>query len=166
MQLDWMFFVSLIATATPAQTPSAKPAKIPSTVQLWQRSEVKQGTSAVFDVEIDPEETNLPITLEIHKELGTGEAAFEDGMREKQVNKTQEVRIMGLVASELPGALSLVAWRAGTPLTRIYFDVIASQPEPRIYLVGRDITGKTEEVAAGQQVTLTVVLHPSLKIQK
>jgi hypothetical protein len=138
------------------------------TIQLWQRTEVQQGGEGRFEVKLGPAQMRLPITIRIRRDVGTGAAVFEDGSTEKTIYGSQELRVRGRVASDMPGGLSLSAWREGDgmPAATIFFEVLPGTPEPRIYYRGRDITGQTEEVAAGQQIQLTVVLHPGAAVRK
>ncbi len=148
----------------PAQLPTVS---VAPAVEIRQVHEVKQGASGWFEVKIEPETNQVPVTLRLRRFAGTGSASFENGTEEFRLAKSGTVQVHGIIASDLPGGLALTAWidSAEQPAATAFFDVIAASPKPRIFWETFDITGTTQSVVVGQQVLLTVVLHPSLEIR-
>lgn len=144
------------------QTISSKP-----TVEIRQVHEVKQGGSGWFEVKIEPEAISIPVTLRLRHFAGTGSASFEDGSDEHRLAKSGIAQVHGVIASDVAGGMALSAWIDGEaqPATMAFFDVIASTPQPRMFWGWRDITDTTQSVVVGQQVLLSVTLHPSLEIR-
>jgi len=138
------------------------------TVTIQQVHEVLQGAAGEFEIKIDAGVRSGPITLRINSDVGTGRATFEDGLTEKVITESGGVYVRGVTSSDLPGAMTLTAWLEGAnmPAATCFFDVIAPAPEPRIFLDGIDVTGTQQSVVVGQRVQLTVILHPSVPIEK
>jgi hypothetical protein len=139
----------------------------PPSVTIRQLHDVVQGGSGWFEITIDSEEKRLPVTLRLNRVAGTGAAIFDGGSLEILLTKSRDVQIHGLIGSEFPGALTLSAWLEGdsTPSASFFFDVLAANPEPRIFFDGHDVTNTVQEVIVGQQIQLNVILHPSLSIR-
>lgn len=136
-------------------------------VTIRQLHEVVQGGSGWFEVNMDPEEKHLPLTLRLTCDVGVGAAAFEDGSTVLLLKRSKNIQVRGLIATDVPGAITISGWLEGayTPVATLFFDVLAANPEPRIFYKGRDVTGDTLNVAVGQQIRLNVFLHPGLLIR-
>jgi len=158
----------LLPSFLPNRVPNIDSKPIVPVVTIRQIHEVFQGAAGEFEIKIDAEGRFSPITLRIANDVGTGRASFEDGSTEKLMTESGNVQVRGITSSDLPGALTLTAWLDGAqqPAATAFFDVIAPAPEPRIYFEGIDVTGSRQSVIVGQQIQLTVVLHPSLMIEK
>jgi len=137
------------------------------TVEIWQVQEVKQGGIGWFEVKIDPGERRLPVTLRLQRFSSPGAASFEDGSDELHLERSGNVQVRGIIASDLTRGIALTAWIEGEvePAATAFFDVVAATPQPRIFWGGRDISDTTQHAVVGQQVLLEVTLHPSLDIR-
>jgi hypothetical protein len=125
---------------------------------------VVQGGSGTFKIRVDPDG---PVTLRLSASNSPGAAAFEDGSTELSLQRGGEVRVKGITASDLSGAMTLSAWseRASVPATTFIFDVLCATPTPRVFFGGRDVTDTIQNVVVGQEIALNVVLHPGLAIR-
>jgi hypothetical protein len=163
---NFVFFLSLLHPF--ASRCYAAQTSLPSvSVTIQQIHDVLQGQTGSFDVRITPVPKPQPIMLRLTCDLGTGRAVFEDGSTEKVLTGSATVSVRGVISSDLPGALTLTAWPDGaqTPAATAFFNVLAANPAPRIFFEGFDVTGTHQSVVVGQQIQLTVTLHPSLPVQ-
>src|SRR3974390_1836554 len=112
-------------------------------VTIRQLLEVRQGQAGQFEVRIAPVHRLQPIILRLACDLGTGRAVFDDGSTEKTLTESAMVSVLGVTSSDLPGALTLTAWTEGAlrPAATAFFDVLAANPQPRIFFEGFDVTG-------------------------
>ncbi len=160
----FLLFMITFARACIAQQPSvaAGPA-----VDIRQLHDVEQGGSGWFEIKVNPQLGQTPVTLRLGRLAGTGAASFSNGTNEYQLEESGNVEVRGLVASDLAGGMALTAWLDGAsnPAATLFFEVLAATPQPRIFWGARDITGTTQTVVAGQQIQLNVTLHPGLQIR-
>jgi len=154
------FFVLFASPCHAAQT------SLPA-ITIQQTRDVVQGQSGEFEIKTTSTEKVWPISLRLSCDLGTGRAAFEDGSLEQTLTGSGTVRVRGITSSDLLGALTLTAWSEGAqmPAATAFFDVLAANLEPRIFFNGFDVTGTHLSVVVGQQIQLTVFLHPGLAVQ-
>jgi len=154
------FFVTLAIQCGAAQT------SLPA-VTIQQTRKVIQEQTGEFQITITPAEAPRPVLLRLACDLGTGRAIFEDGSTEKTLTESGTVYVRGVTSSDLPGALTLTAWREGAlaPTATAFFDVLASHLSPRIFLEGFDVTGTHQSVVVGQRIQLAVTLHPGFQAQ-
>jgi hypothetical protein len=160
--------LAFVVVLLPSWGNSCAAQTVPSTVTIRQLSEVSQGSTGEFAVNLAPADRTHPVTLRLRCEIGTGKAVFEDDSTEMVLEKSGTVRVHGIVGSDIPGALSLTAWSGADPqllAATSFFDVFPQTPEPRIFFDGRDVTATRQTVAVGQLIQLTVVLHPGVQIQ-
>jgi len=138
-----------------------------TTVTIQQRTELFQGKTAEFEVRIAPENQPHRIILQLRCDVGTGKAVFEDDSTEMAVEKSQSVRVRGVVSNDVPGAIALTAWLEGVqiPTAMVFIDVFPQPPELHIFSDGMDVTGTHQTVTVGQRTQLTVILHPGLPVQ-
>jgi len=136
-------------------------------VTIRQLGLVFQGQVGSFEIEIAPTDSASLVILRL-TEVGTGRAVFDDGSTEKSITKSGTIFVRGITSSDLPGAITITAWRDGAlaPEATFFFDVIAPTLEPRIFFDGMDVTGTKLSVIVGQRVQLSVFLHPSLLVEK
>ncbi len=160
----FLLFMIAFGRACTAQQPSVAAGPV---VNIRQLHDVEQGGSGWFEIEVDPQFSQTPVTLRLRRLAGMGAASFSDGTDEYQLEENGNVEVRGLMASDLAGGMALTAWLNGAknPATTLFFDVMAATPQPRIFWDGRDITGTTQTVVAGQQIRLNVTLHPGLQIR-
>jgi hypothetical protein len=136
-------------------------------VELTQKSAVTLGGEGEFEVRIEPEGVWCEFILQLQTLTGTGAAEFEDGTTRKSMSGPGTVKVRGVIANDVPGGVTLTAISSSiaAPWPTAFFDVVAPTPAPRIFFRGRDITGETVQVVMGQQMLLSVTLHPSLEIR-
>jgi len=136
-------------------------------VELTQKTQVTLGGEGEFDVRIEPQGVACEVTLQLQTLVGTGAAEFEDGAARRIMTGSGTVSVRGVIASDVPGGVTLTAIspNLAVPWPTAFFDVVAPAPTPRIFFRGRDITGETVQVVVGQQMLLSVTLHPSLEIR-
>ena len=162
-------FIFLVFFGIPVRTCFAQALAVSSapTVEIRQVHEVKQGASGWFEVRIEPEGNRIPVTLRLRRFAGTGSASFENGADEFHLAKSGTVQVRGIIACDLSGGLALSAWidGEGRPAATAFFDVIAASPHPRIFWEALDITDTSQSIVVGQQVLLTVIIHPSLEVR-
>lgn len=136
-------------------------------MEIRQLHEVAEGGSGWFEVNIKPEPREGCITLRLGKLAGMGSASFDNGEQEYHLAKSGSVQVLGRMASDLAGAISLTAWfeDVNEPVAIAFFDVVRTTPEPHIFRGGHDITGTSQPVIVGEQILLNVPLHPGLDIR-
>ncbi len=156
----------LIALLLLAQCPSGKAQAGPPAVSIHQLSEVWQGRTGEFAIQIPSKDKLRPVILRLQSDLGAGRAVFADGSTEMKLYASGTVQVRGEVSSDLPGALTLTAWPEGAPMpaATAFFDVLAPTLDPRIFFNGFDVTGTRQTVAVGQRIELHVILHPGLPV--
>ena len=140
---------------------------VPCRAELTQKSQVPLGGQGEFEVRMEPQDADCEVTLQLQTLVGTGVAEFEDGTARMIVTRSGTVSVRGVIASDVPGGVTLTAIspHLAVPWPAAFFDVVAPAPAPRIFFRGRDITGESVQVVVGQQMLLSVTLHPSLEIR-